>query len=111
MGPWTRDEIETARSVPFHVLLHFIGAYCKLDRDYKSAVSSDSVRVQVNHAGRDFRFVFTGERWVNELVPPTKRGRGGAGAIDLAAHITGLDFVRSVKICIDAHNSAEAGLK
>lgn len=111
MGPWTRDEIETARTVPFHVLLRFIGAYSKLDKDYKSAVSSDSVRVHVNHAGRDFRFVFTGERWVNELIPPTKKGRGGAGAIDLAAHITGLDFVRSVKICIDAHDSAQGMLR
>jgi hypothetical protein len=38
-------------------------------------------------------------------MPPAKRGRGGAGAIDLAAHVTGLDFVRSVKICIDARDS------
>lgn len=110
MGPWTADEIATARAVPFHVLLHFLGAYCKLDREYRSATSHQSIRVHVNHAGRDFRFVFTGEKWVNELVPPTRSGRGGAGAIDLAAHITGQDFVRSVKICIDARNNATAGL-
>lgn len=105
MGPWTADEIESARAVPFHVLLRFIGAYCKQDREYRSATSGDSIRVQVNHGGRDFRFVFTNEKWVNELVPYAALGRGGAGAIDLAAHITGLDFVRSVKICIDARNS------
>jgi hypothetical protein len=105
MRPWTADEIESARAVPFYVLLHFIGAYCKLDREYRSATSGDSIRVQVNYGGRDFRFVFTNEKWVNELIPPAKRGRGGAGAIDLAAHITGLDFVRSVKICIDARDS------
>lgn len=105
MVPWTTAEIELARGVPFHVLLHFLGAYCKLDREYRSASPAEGIRVHVNHAGRNFRFVFTGEKWVNELIPPAKRGRGGAGAIDLAAHITGLDFVRSVKICIDAHDS------
>ena len=109
MGPWTAAEIESARAVPFHVLLRFLGAYCKLDQEYRSATSAESIRVHVNHAGRDFRFVFTGEKWVNELLPPTKRGRGGAGAIDLAAHITGMDFVRSVKVCIDAldHSAAK----
>jgi hypothetical protein len=106
MGPWTGDEIETARAVPFHVLLRFIGAYCKQDREYGSVTSGDSIRVQVNYGGRDFRFVFTNEKWVNELMPPAERRRGGAGAIDLAAHITGLDFVRAVKICIDARDSA-----
>ncbi len=106
MRPWTGDEIEVARAVPFHVLLRFLGAYYKLDREYRRTTASDSIRVQVNYAGRDFRFVFTNEKWVNELMPPAKPRRGGAGAIDLAAHITGLDFVRSVKVCIDARNSA-----
>jgi hypothetical protein len=104
MGPWTAEEIGRARDVPFYVLLRFIGAYCKVDRSYRSQTSPEGVRVYVNHNGRDFRFVFTGEKWVNELLPPTLRGRGGAGAIDLTAHITGLDFVRSVKVCVDALN-------
>jgi hypothetical protein len=107
MGPWTSDEIDLARAVPFHVLLRFLGAYCKLDREYRSSTSSIGVRVQVNYAGRDFRFVFTGEKWVNELLPPSTRTRGGAGSIDLATHITGLDFVRSVKLCIDALNDSD----
>jgi hypothetical protein len=106
MVPWTSSELDTARAVPFHVLLRSLGAYCKLDRDYRPANTGGSVRVHVNHDGRDFRFVFTGEKWVNELLPPGQRGRGGAGCIDLAAHITGLDFVRSVKICLDACNHA-----
>lgn len=104
MGPWTSAEIDTARAVRFHVLLRFLGVYCKLDRHYRPANMGESVRVHVNHDGRDFRFVFTGEKWVDELLPPGERGRGGAGCIDLAAHITGLDFVRSVRICLDAHN-------
>lgn len=107
MKPWTAEEIELARALPFYVLLRFIGAYYKLDREYRSATSSDSIRVLVGYRGSDFRFVFTNEKWVNELISPAKRGRGGAGAIDLAAHITGLDFVRSVKICIDAHDSTD----
>ncbi len=105
MGPWTVADIERARAVPFHVLLRFTGAYCKLDRDYRSHTSHESVRVHVNHGGRDFRFVFTGEKWVNELLPPHQGKRGGAGAIDLIAHITGLDFVLSVKVCLDALKS------
>lgn len=106
MGPWTTADIESARAVPFYVLLRFLGAYCKVDRECRSASSAESIRVHVNHAGRDFRFVFTGEKWVNELLSPLQRGRGGAGSIDLAAHLTGLDFVRSVKICIDALNDS-----
>ncbi|WP_250520756.1 hypothetical protein [Caballeronia sp. NCTM1] len=106
MGPWTTAEIQSARGAPFYVLLKFLGAYCKVDREYRSASPTESIRVHVNHAGRDFRFVFTGEKWVNELLPPAQRGRGGAGSIDLAAHLTGLDFVRSVKICIDALNDS-----
>ena len=102
MGPWTTAEIDLARAVPFHVLLRSLGAYSKLDRDHRPGSGGESVRVHVNHDGRDFRFVFTGEKWVNELLPPDRRGRGGAGCIDLAAHITGLDFVRSVKLCLDA---------
>lgn len=106
MGPWTTAEIESARGVPFYVLLKFLGAYCKVDREYRSTSSAESIRVHVNYAGRDFRFVFTGEKWVNELLSPVQRARGGAGSIDLAAHLTGLDFVRCVKICIDALNDS-----
>lgn len=108
MGPWTADEIARARAVPFHLLLRFLGAYCKLDRHYRSHTWPESVRVHVNYGGRDFRFVFTGEKWVNELLPTTLRRRGGGGAIDLATHITGFDFVRSVKVCLDALASKEA---
>jgi hypothetical protein len=106
MIPWTTAEIESARDVPFYVLLKFLGAYCKVDGGYRSASPAESIRVHVSHAGRDFRFVITGQKWVNELLPPAQHGRGGAGSIDLAAHITGLDFVRSVKICIDALNDS-----
>lgn len=106
MRPWTTAEIESARGVPFYVLLRFLGAYCKVDREYRSAGLAESIRVHVNYAGRDFRFVFTEEKWVNELLSPLQHGRGGAGSIDLAAHLTGLDFVRSVKVCIDALNGS-----
>jgi hypothetical protein len=103
MKPWDRHEIEAARSVPFHVLLRYLGAYCKQDRTYKSHSQNDSVRVHVSYGGRDFTLVFAGEKWVNELLPPDHRVRGGGGAIDLAAHLTGMNFVCSVKVCLDAN--------
>ena len=111
MGPWTNEDIETARAVPFDVLLHSMGAYCKLDRAYRPAASYGSVRVHVNHAGRDFRFVFYGAKWVNELASPADKRRGGAGAIDLVTYITGYDFVRAVKVCLDADTSCHRGLR
>ncbi|KVN06853.1 hypothetical protein WJ62_05165 [Burkholderia diffusa] len=109
MGPWTADEIARARAVPFHLLLQSLGAYCKLDRHFRSHTSPESVRVHVNYGGRDFRFVSICENWVNELVPTTLHRKGGGGAIDLAAaHVTGFDFVRSVKVCLDALASKES---
>lgn len=44
MVPWTTAEIESARGVPFYVLLRFLGAYCKVDRGSRSANSAESIR-------------------------------------------------------------------
>jgi hypothetical protein len=75
MLPWSTDQISVARQTPVHVVLQFLGAYCKRDRDYTPFdPSRRSVRVHVNYGGRDFRFVFTGEKWVNELSAPGVNG-------------------------------------
>lgn len=103
MGPWTTDQINQARRVPFIAVLTFIGAYFKRDHEYEPLdPSRRSVRLQVGYKGRDYRFIITGEKLVNELVPVEQPNRGGGGAIDLVRHITGFGFVQAVKLCLDA---------
>lgn len=107
-GPWSQEEVCVARQVRFSAVLVYLGAYHKVDRDF---VPQDerrkSLRVHVNYGGRDFRFIFTGEKWLNELVPQGEAGRGGGGAIDFVRHLTGYGFVQAVKICLDAKASIE----
>lgn len=104
MGPWSSAQINMARRVPFSTLLEFLGAYYKRDIDYAPLDSSrSSIRVQVGLDGRDYRFIFTGEKWLNELLPADDSRRGGGGAIDFVRHVTGSGFVQAVKICLDAH--------
>lgn len=106
MGPWSQEQIDTARRVRFSAVLDHLGAYHKRDLEFTPLEpGSKSARVHVNYQGRDFRFILTGEKWLNELVPQGAPGRGGGGAIDFARHLTGLGFVQAVKVCLDALNS------
>ena len=103
MGPWNTEEISQARQVPFLKVLDSIGAYYKRDLEYEPLdPNRQSVRVQASYHGRDFRFIFTGEKWVNELLAPGAPNRGGGGAIDFIRHVTGHGFVQAVKLCLDA---------
>lgn len=112
MGPWSSEEINQARRVPFYTVLKFLGAHHKRDRDYAPVDSNrQSVRVHVGYNGRDFRFIFTNEKWFNELLPVDYPGRGGGGAIDFVRHLTGCGFVQAVKVCIDAHAHTDGDAK
>lgn len=103
MGPWSQEQIDLARCVRFSVLLDFLGAHYKQDHDYEPFDSSrKSIRVQVGYQCRDYRFILTGEKWFNELLPSDHPNRGGGGAIDFVRHITGLNFVQAVKVCLYA---------
>lgn len=103
MGPWSAEQISEARRVRFSAVLEHLGAYVKRDMEYQPLDSSCcSVRIQVGLNGRDFRFILTGEKWLNELLPPGNANRGGGGAIDFVRHLTGSNFVEAVKICLDA---------
>ena len=109
MGPWTNEEINRARAIPLSRVLDCLGAYYKRDQRYVPRDSSGgSFRVQVNFDGRDYRFILTGEKWVNELLPKEHPSRGG-GAIDFVRHITGSGFVQAVKICLDAQTRSSGG--
>ena len=83
MGPWNTDQINQARRVQFSKVLDFLGAHYKRDLEYQPLdPSTKSIRVQVGYEGRDYRFILTGEKWFNELLPETYPNRGGGGAID-----------------------------
>lgn len=106
MPPWTTEQIDLARQVQVPAVLKFLGAHYKRDKDYVPLdPRRQSVRVHVGYQGRDFRFVFTGEKFVNELLPGDAANRGGGGTIDFVRHLTGLNFVQAVKICLDAVES------
>lgn len=103
VGPWSQEQIDTARAVRFSVVLSHLGAYHKVDADYEPLdPGRRSKRIQVSYQGRDFRFIITGEKFVNELLPEGAPHRGGGGAIDFVRHIAGLGFVQAVKACLDA---------
>jgi len=102
-APWSEADIRRARSVPLLKVLSHIAAYLKEDRDYTPAdAASGSRRFHVNAHKRDFRLILTGDKWLDELVDRRASGRGGGGAIDLVAYLTGAGFVQAVKICLDA---------
>lgn len=103
MGPWNAEQISQARRVRFSAVLDLIGAYYKRDPDYTPLdPRTKSIRIQVGYEGRDYRFILTGEKWFNELLPEGTPNRGGGGAIDFVRHITGLNFVQAVKVCLDS---------
>lgn len=80
-----------------------IGDYHKVDADYAPmGPGRRSKRVQVSFQGRDFRFVFTEEKFVNELLPDGAAHRDGSGAIGFVRYVTGCNFVQAVKVGLDA---------
>ncbi|OUL80388.1 hypothetical protein CA603_31515 [Paraburkholderia hospita] len=102
-GPWSQEQIDEARMVLFSAVLDHLGAFHKLDRDYEPLdPGRRSKRVHVGYQGRDFRFIFTGPKFVNQLLPEGAANRGGGGAIDSVRHVTGCNFVHAVKVCLDA---------
>lgn len=58
--------------------------------------------MQVSYGRRDFRFIFTGEKWMSELLPKEPLSRDGGGTIDFVCHATNCVFVRAVTICLNA---------
>lgn len=101
--PFSLSEIARARAAPFRIVLEYLNAYVKVDPDYTPRdPSSRSQRILVCYCGRDFRLIITGEKFVNDLLAPTTVNRGGGGSIDLVKHLTGLGFVQSVRLCLEA---------
>lgn len=108
-GPWSQEQIDAARVVRFSTVLNYLGAYHKVDAEYEPLYPDRrSKRVRVSYKGREFRFVITGEKFVNELLAESTPFRGGGGAIDFVRHVTGCNFVHAVKTCLDALGEQKA---
>lgn len=108
--PFTPAQIAQARDVPFSAILRHLGAYVKRDDTYTPLDRSrHSMRFHVNFERRDYRFIFTGDKFVNELLSKDDRNRGGGGAIDFVKHLTGAGFVSAVKVCLDAADAQSGG--
>ncbi|WP_124671733.1 hypothetical protein [Burkholderia cepacia] len=105
--PWSPEQIDEARAVPFSMVLEHLGACHKLDHLYAPLdPRRRSKRVQVGYQGRDF--IFTGPKFVNQLLPEGAVDRGGGGSIDFVRHLTGCNFLNAVKVCLDAINERRA---
>lgn len=101
---FTQEQINLARQVPLLTLLEHLEAYVKHDKEYKpSNLSAGSIRVDVNYLGRNYRFIITGEKWINDLLSRDVPKRGGGGAIDFYQHINpSANFMQAVAVCLAA---------
>ena len=98
--PFSSIQINRARAVPLRAVLDALDCYVKQDAEFKPR-SPNSVRLEVNCRGRHFRFVLTGEKWLNELIDRDAPKRGGGGALDFYQHLTGEKFIDAVSACLE----------
>ena len=99
--PFSTEQINLARQVSLQAVLDALGCYVKQDDTFQPKnPAAGSIRVEVNYLGRNFRFIITGEKWLNELVDRDAPRRGGGGAIDFYQHITGANFIEAVTACL-----------
>lgn len=78
------------------MVFDLICAYVKENREIKPMQGRSSVRIQVSHDGRGFRFIVAKEKWINELFELDAPTSGGC--IDFVHHLTGASFVEAVRI-------------
>jgi hypothetical protein len=100
--PFTQEQISLARQVPLLSVLDALECYIKQDSEYRPTNrDAGSIRVEVSYLGKNFRFILTKEKWINELMDRDMPGRGGGGAIDFYKHITGASFIAAVSACME----------
>jgi hypothetical protein len=80
------------RSMTPQQTLDRLGLGWKHDPDFRPQKDSRTVRLYVTADGHVVELLATGVRWYD---PRAKKG--GGGAIDLAMHLLGLQFVDAVK--------------
>lgn len=102
---YTKEQQDVARSVKLGKVLDHLGATHKQDPEYKPK-RAGNVRVRVGYKGcdgrYDFRFVFSGRSWIDDLANGDLSGRSGNGAVDFVMYLTGKTFPKAVAICLEA---------
>jgi hypothetical protein len=80
------------RSMTPQQTLDRLGLGWKRDPDFRPQKDSRTVRLYVTVGGQVVELLATGIKWFDP-----RSQKGGGGAIDLAMHLCGLDFVGAVK--------------
>lgn len=80
-------------ALPAENVLVALADAAKQDVSYRPIKSLSGARWHAALGGRDFELLLTGTKFRD-----TRAKTGGGGAVDLAMHITGLDFRRAVKL-------------
>lgn len=85
-------EVQTLRMLPLEEALGRLSLYITKDRDFRPVKDRSTERWFVSVGHGVFELLVTGVRWFDAQAT-----RGGGGAIDLAMHLMGIDFVNAVK--------------
>jgi hypothetical protein len=84
--------LESLRSMPPAETLDRLGLHWRRDPDFRPQKDSRTVRLHVAVGGQVVELLATGIKWFDP-----RSQKGGGGAIDLAMHLCGLDFVGALK--------------
>jgi len=94
--------LDALRAMTPQQTLDRLGLSWKRDRDFSPTKNPATVRLHVSIGGGVIELIVTGARWYD-----TRAQRGGGGAIDLAMHLLGLQFVDAVKRLLFGSQLAE----
>ena len=89
------DDLDRLRGVSISDALTRLGLYWKADPDFLPVKNSNTQRLYVSVGSRVIELLVTDMKWYD-----VRSEKGGGGAIDLAMHLLGLDFVHAVKALI-----------
>lgn len=90
-------ELDRLRALPLVVALERVGMFAKVDPTYVPKESLGTQRWFVSGDSVTFELLVTRAKWFD-----VRQGRGGGGAIDLVAHVAGVDFAKAVKLMLAA---------
>jgi hypothetical protein len=89
--------LDRLRSLMALSCLHAMGAYVKVDQDYRPTTANTTQRVHVSAAGSDWELLVDGPKFYD-----TRADTGGGGAVDLVMHLWGVPFKKAVRMLVEA---------